>query len=160
MPLETFMSFRKMAYEIHPTQRISQTLFQQNQQYFCILQVKKYLIKRSKKNSNILTMPFLMYFHKVFSFLLYLRTEIINLSTKDDALHPQIVKDTKYFLNPKTVQARQIINIFLLMYHTDSATYQSGIIIKCTRSMYNRYIVLLYIYRLGKFNKFHLTRLE
>lgn len=36
-------------------------------------------------------------FHEVLSFLLHLHTEIINLPTKDDAIHPRIAEDSKYF---------------------------------------------------------------
>ena len=36
-------------------------------------------------------------FHEVFTLLLYLHIKIVNLSTKDDVLHPQIIDNTKYF---------------------------------------------------------------
>lgn len=37
-------------------------------------------------------------FYKVLSFLLYLHAKTVNLPTQDDALHSQIVDDTKYSL--------------------------------------------------------------
>lgn len=36
-------------------------------------------------------------FHEVLSSLLHLHAETINPPTKDDALHPRIANDTKYF---------------------------------------------------------------
>lgn len=36
-------------------------------------------------------------FHKVLNYLLYLYAETVNLPTKDDALHPRIADNPKYF---------------------------------------------------------------
>lgn len=36
-------------------------------------------------------------FHEVFILLLHLHLQTVNLSTKDDVLHPRIANNTKYF---------------------------------------------------------------
>lgn len=60
---------------------------------FYILWEKEHLIERFKKNSDILVTPSLTYSMKSSAFC-YM---YVNLSIKDNALHPQILQDRKYF---------------------------------------------------------------
>ena len=89
MPLETFLALEKQLTEYTLLKEShKQFSIRQNQQCFYIVGEGEYnqvVQEKSHHSGNTI-------FSIVLGFLLYLYIEIVNLSTKDDALHSQICR--------------------------------------------------------------------
>lgn len=123
MPLETFLGMGKwLAQYILLKESCKYFSVKQKLAMFYILWEKEHLIERFKKNSDILVTPFLTYSMKSSAFC-YI---YVNLSIKDNALHPQIVEDRKYF--PYFQDCLDVLDSIHIPAHVpviDGAVYQN-----------------------------------
>ncbi len=98
MPLEKFLALEKRLTE-HTSLKASRKHFSVRQKIDMFL----YIVGEGAPNRAVQEKfqysegTFSHVFHEVLSFLLHLHVEIVNLPTKNDAIHPRIAEDSKYF---------------------------------------------------------------